>query len=78
MLEPEDIKARTRNLQQTNTNGFKLKSIDAAQRVEAERIIEAWGPGGRDYSPTANYHAQLRELIARFRVRFGAAGRSYS
>lgn len=69
VLEPEDTKARTRNLQQTNTNGFKLQSIDAEQRAEAERIIEAWGPGGREYSPTANYQAQLRELIARFPYR---------
>ena len=28
VLEPEDTKARTRNLQQTNTNGFKLQSIE--------------------------------------------------
>ena len=69
VLEPEDTTARTRNLQQTNTNGYKLQSIDQAQRDEAARIIASWGPGGREYAPTANYQAQLRELMARFPYR---------
>lgn len=46
VLEPEDTKARTRNLQQTNTNGFKLQA-STRRRAEAERIIGSWGPGGR-------------------------------
>ncbi|HEX7743291.1 MAG TPA: hypothetical protein VF442_12815 [Sphingobium sp.] len=69
MLEPEDTTARTRNLQQTNTNGYKLQTIDPAQVAEAEAIVRGWGAGGREYKPTADYQVQLRELLGRFNYR---------
>lgn len=67
VLEPEDTKARTRNLQQTNTNGYKFQGT-AAQFKEAQQIVASW-KNGRNYLPTPEYQALLRELIARFPYR---------
>lgn len=69
VLEPEDTKARTRNLQQTNTNGYKLQTIDAAQVAEAEAIVRSWGEDGKTYKPTMDYQLSLRQLLARFSYR---------
>ena len=68
VLEPEDTTARTRNLQQTNTNGFKWQGTPA-QFVEAQRLVRSWGPQGTQYQPTAEYQILLRQLIARFPYR---------
>jgi hypothetical protein len=68
VLEPEDTTARTRNLQQTNTNGYKWQGT-ASQLAEAERIVESWGRSGRAYLPDPAYQLQLRDLIARFPYR---------
>ena len=68
VLEPEDTKARTRNLQQTNTNGYKWQGA-AAQFREAQGIVASWGDDGRTYKPTPEYQAQLRELINRYSYR---------
>ena len=68
VLEPEDTKARTRNLQQTNTNGFKWQGTQA-QFAKAQRLVQSWGPKGKKYRPTAKYQALLRQLIARFPYR---------
>ena len=63
VMEPENTSARTRNLQQTNTNGYKLQEADAAALARAQELISSWGQGGSAYSPTANYQAHLRELM---------------
>lgn len=68
VLEPEDTTARTRNLQQTNTNGYKWQGTPA-QFVEAQRLVESWGPQGTQYQPTTEYQTLLRQLIARFPYR---------
>lgn len=68
VLEPEDTKARTRNLQQTNTNGFKFQGTREQFR-EAQEFVRSWGDGGTTYSPTANYQQMLRELFGRFPYR---------
>lgn len=68
VIEPEDTTARTRNLQQTNTNGYKWQGT-ARQLAEAKRLVESWGPKGRNYSPKPAYQSQLRQLIARFPYR---------
>lgn len=68
VLEPEDTAARTRNLQQTNTAGYKWQGTDA-QRAEAERVVASWGPDGRCYQPTPEYQAMLRQLTASFPYR---------
>jgi hypothetical protein len=69
VLEPEDTKARTRNLQQTNTNGYKIQTTNAGELAEALRIVQSWGDGGRAYKPTADYQHRLRELLGRFTYR---------
>lgn len=69
VLEPEDTSARTRNLQQTNTNGYKLQTTDAEELKEASRIVKSWGTDGARYKPTPQYQQQLRELLGRFNYR---------
>jgi hypothetical protein len=68
VLEPEDTSARTRNLQQTNTNGYKWQGSET-QFVEAKRIVEEWGSSGTSYKPTREYQEKLRDLIARYPYR---------
>jgi hypothetical protein len=68
VLEPKDTKARTRNLQQTNANGFKFQGTPK-QFEEAKKVVTSWGKGGTAYSPTANYQTMLRQLIAQFPYR---------
>ncbi len=68
VLEPGDTKARTRNLQQTNPNGFKFQGT-RAEFAKAEIMVASWGRGGRSYKPTAEYQALLRRLFARFPYR---------
>ena len=68
VLEPEDTKKRTRNLQQTNTNGYKFQGTPA-QFKEAQQVVASWGKDGKTYLPTPEYQVKLRELIARFTYR---------
>lgn len=68
VLEPEDTKARTRNLQQTTTNGVIWQGSDA-QLAEARKIVDSWGPQGKVYKPTREYQEKLRQLVARFNYR---------
>jgi hypothetical protein len=68
VLEPEDTTARTRNLQQTNTNGFKFQGTPA-QLAAASKVVASWGPDGRTYQPTSAYQVQLRQLLAQFPYR---------
>jgi hypothetical protein len=65
VLEPEDTAARTTNLQQTNTNGYKFQGT-AEELSAAEQFVAKWGPQGRDYEPTPEYQARLRQLMAQF------------
>jgi hypothetical protein len=68
VLEPENTISRTRNLQQTNTNGFKWQGT-AEQFAEAQGIVNRWGPKGREYKPISDYQRLLRTLIARYPYR---------
>jgi hypothetical protein len=68
VLEPEDTTARTRNLQQTNTNGYKWQGTQQ-QFEEAQKVVAGWGAAGRQYQPTPQYQALLRQLINRFPYR---------
>lgn len=63
VLEPEDTAARTINLQQTNTNGYKLQESSAEYLTKAQELIASWGATGRVYNPTTIYQNQLRELM---------------
>jgi hypothetical protein len=64
VMEPENTTARTRNLQQTNTNGYKLQEVSQASLNAAKQLIESWGEDGKAYKPNADYQARLRELMA--------------
>jgi len=68
VLEPEDTTARTRNLQQTNTNGYKFQGTPA-QFKEAQQIVARWGAGGSAYQPTPDCQLRLRQLIGKFKYR---------
>lgn len=68
VLEPQDTKLRTRNLQQTNTNGYKWQG-SSTQFEEAKRLVDGWGAAGREYKPTQEYQALLRQLTYRFPYR---------
>jgi hypothetical protein len=68
VLEPEDTTARTSNLQQTNTNGYKWQGTQK-QFEDALKIVDGWGDGGRSYLPSPEYQVLLRELIQRFPYR---------
>jgi hypothetical protein len=68
VLEPEDTTTRTRNLQQTNTNGYKFQD-SAEDLVKAEAIVAGWGPDKRVYQPTADYQQLLRTLRSQFNYR---------
>lgn len=68
VLEPGDTTARTSNLQQTNTNGYKFQGTPA-QFQEAQEVVRNWGAGGSAYLATTEYQTLLRELIYRFPYR---------
>lgn len=68
VIEPGDTTARTSNLQQTNTNGYKFQGTPE-QFLEARALVEKWGATGTAYLPTAAYQEVLRELIVRFPYR---------
>ncbi len=68
VLEPGDTTARTINLQQTNTNGYKFQGTPE-QFKEAQALVFKWGANGTTYLPTAAYQELLRELMARFPYR---------
>lgn len=55
----------TSNLQQTNTNGYKLQQ-DQCDIEEARRIVESWGERGLIYSPSNEYQRLLRTLYGEF------------
>ena len=69
VLEPEDTSARTANLQQTNTNGYKWQGTDDTELKKAVEIVNSWGKGGKSYKASPEYQLQLRELIAKFPYR---------
>lgn len=65
VFEPEDTTQRTANLQQTNTNGYKLQS-DKCNAQDAIRVVDSWGENSREYSPLPDYQRLLRTLYGQF------------
>lgn len=65
IFEPEDTMDRTANLQQTNTNGYKLQA-DKCNVADAVAVVESWGVNGKDYSPSPAYQQLLRMLYGQF------------
>ena len=68
VLEPGDTAARTSNLQQTNTNGYKFQGTPE-QFKKAQALVGKWGETGFDYLPTPEYQDLLRQLIYKFPYR---------
>lgn len=68
VFEPEDTSARTSNLQQTNTNGYKFQGTPA-QFKEAQAFVATWGPTGKTFSHAAEYQAKLAALLGKFKYR---------
>lgn len=64
VFEPEDTSARTANLQQTNTNGYKLQQDKCSEEElkNVATIVTSWGKDGTKYSPSPEYQRKLREL----------------
>ncbi|MFH0292196.1 hypothetical protein [Vibrio alginolyticus] len=74
VLEPQDTTARTRNLQQTNTNGYKIqlpsdKKLKEDTIKAAEAMVESWGEGARLYSTSPEYQQKLKKLQYSFTYR---------
>ena len=67
VIEPRDTSDRTRNLQQTNTNGFKMQ--DKSQMEKARKIVDGWGTDGLQYSPDLEYQQKLLDLQNQFTYR---------
>jgi hypothetical protein len=65
VFEPEDTSSRAVNLQQTNTNGYKIQA-DKCNVEDAVAVVESWGRGGRQYSPSLEYQWRLRTLYANY------------
>ena len=59
VLEPGDTTARTRNLQQTNTNGYKFQGTKE-QFKQAEKVVAGWGAGRRELQS----HLKLSSHVA--------------
>lgn len=65
VFEPEDTSGRTSNLQQTNTNGYKLQE-DKCDIEKAKEVVDSWGENGKTYDPSPEYQQLLRTLYAEF------------
>lgn len=65
VVEPRDTSERTRNLQQTNTNGYKWQGTPEEFK-QAERLVKSWGPNGRAYSISPECQRHVQELISRY------------
>ena len=68
IFEPEDTSARTANLQQTNTNGYKFQGTTKQFR-DAEKIVKSWGKEGKNYHHAIEYQNKLKGLLGKFPYR---------
>lgn len=68
VMEPEDTSARTQNLQQTNTNGYKFQN-EKGSIEEATAFVKKWGVDGCNYSTSPEYQEQLRTLLRQYDYR---------
>lgn len=68
VFEPEDTAARTSNLQQTNTNGYKFQG-DSEKLSEANDYVSEWGENSRLYDPGVEYQTLLKTLLGKFPYR---------
>lgn len=68
VIEPNDTAARTVNLRQTNTAGYKFQGTPEAFEA-AKKLVAEWGEQGSVYLPTSAYQALLARLMGTFPYR---------
>lgn len=68
VVEPLDTSKRTRNLQQTNTSGYKFQG-SPDEMDEARKVVASWGKRATDYRITPDHQTRFRELQSRFKYR---------
>ena len=68
VVEPNDTSERTRNLQQTNTNGYKLQG-NSSQFKEAEQLVKSWKLKDMTYSPLGECQKLVQTLMAKYPYR---------
>jgi hypothetical protein len=74
VLEPQDTTKRTKNLQQTNTAGYKWQpaddpAVEARNLKKASALMASWGPGSGTYSPAPEYQKKLKTIMGQFTYR---------
>ena len=74
VVEPQDTKKRAKNLQQTNTAGYKWQPADdptAEEKnlTEAAALLASWGPGAAAYSPAPDYQQKLKAMMGKYNYR---------
>jgi hypothetical protein len=68
VVEPEDTSGRTRNLQQTNTNGYRWQGT-ADQLRKAVQLVQNMGLMRGRYSPDRMYQDKVRQLMSQYPYR---------
>lgn len=68
VFEPEDTSARTINLQQTNTSGYKFQGT-SEDFQRALIVVSDWGLDHREYSTDIEYQSKLKSLLGNFSYR---------
>ena len=68
VMEPEDTRSRTRNLQQTNCHGYRFQGTKQ-QLTDALTLVNSWGENAKEYSPNRDYQMRLRKLTGSFPYR---------
>ena len=70
VLEPEDTSARTRNLQQTNTSGYKIQYQRNTEKYKkAEDRAKELGLFKNGYLPSREYQSAVKTLFSEFNYR---------
>lgn len=68
VLEPEDTSGRTKNLLQTNTNGYKFQN-EKGSISEAEKLVLSWGENCKQYNSAPEHQEKYRSLLRAFDYR---------
>ncbi len=68
VFEPGDTSARTKNLQQTNTNGYKFQG-DQKLLNKAKKEVLHWGSNALEFNSSGEYQARMRLLLGKYPYR---------
>jgi hypothetical protein len=68
VFEPEDTSQRTRNLQQTNVNGYKFQGTQD-EFEKARKEVVKWGESAIQYSDSPEYQRRVKELAGKYNYR---------